>query len=594
MSETATNKPVKSAKTGTTEGAATAPSKTSANPKPDVVSTDKVETPTSRSPQVIESFNPATGEKIGEVPVTPIEEMPRIFEEARKAQKIWAEMTFDQRKECLLKMRDYMMENTKAIAKVISKDNGKTLSDALNTEVIPSILACDWYAKKAKQHLKKKNIPASNVLFANKQSYLLRMPLGVVGIISPWNYPFSIPFGEVMMGLMAGNAILLKTAVETAMVGAEIEKIIKAGCLPKGLFHYVQGRGSQVATAWFENKIDKIFFTGSVGVGQILMKQAAENVTPLSLELGGKDAMIVLEDANLERAANGAVWGGFQNSGQTCAGVERVYVHESVAEEFLKLVKEKTESLRQGADSGRFDKDIGAMTTVSQLELVKRHVADALKQGAKIYAQSTVSPDEKGLFHPATVLVDVTHDMDVMKEETFGPVIGVMTFKTDREAIALANDSDLGLTSSVWTTNNDRGRKMAKQLETGITTLNDHIYTHGSSELPWVGWKKSGLGATHSHLGLEEMTKPKVVSYDLAPNIKADLWWFPHREIIFEAFADTPKLLFGKSLQVRADSLGRLIPKLLKDPLLKEKMMFVFERARKRGKQQFQKALGRP
>ncbi|MBF0240567.1 MAG: aldehyde dehydrogenase family protein [SAR324 cluster bacterium] len=517
------------------------------------------------------SANPATGELLGEVQCTPLEEIPQIFKEARKAQKVWAAMSFSERGKRILKIRDYLLDQGENIARVISKENGKTIPDAFNTEILPSIMSCDWYAHKAESVLKEKIIPLGSIMTFNKRNHLLRIPYGVVGIISPWNYPFAIPFGEIIMGLMAGNAILFKVARETPLVGVEIEKAITAAQLPKGLCQHIVGSGSQVATSWFENGIDKIFLTGSVGAGKTLMRQAIDSMTPLSLELGGNDPMIVLEDAPIDRAVNGAIWAGFQNCGQSCGGVERVYVHESIAEEFLAKLKTKTESLRQGVDRGYFDVDLGCMTTTGQLMTVKEHVDEALAKGARIFAQSKPVTDwDAKLFYPATVLVDVTHDMLVMREETFGPVLGVMTFKTEEEVIRLANDSHLGLTSSVWTMDTKRGRRLAEQLETGVTTINDHLYTHGGAELPWIGWKQSGTGATHSHLGLVEMTKAKLVNYDIVPHIPTNLWWFPVRKFKYETIVSAPKILFGSDMKNKTKSIRRLLPQLMKDPQLRE------------------------
>ncbi|MBC7171446.1 MAG: aldehyde dehydrogenase family protein, partial [Polyangiaceae bacterium] len=371
-----------------------------------------------------------------------------------------------------------------------------------------------------------KKLSMGSILFANKRNELHRIPLGVVGIISPWNYPLSIPFGEVVMGLMAGNAILLKVAAATIMVGEALERIVAAGELPSGLFQHVVGSGARVSRAFFENGINKIFFTGSVPTGKQLMAEAAKTLTPVSLELGGKDPMIVLADADLERAANGACWAGYQNAGQSCGGVERVYVHESVYDEFVDLMARKTSALCHGADRD-FNVDIGAMTTEEQLKAVDRQVTAAVRDGARIVAQSKpVNPDEKGYFYPATLMVDVDHSMELMREETFGPVVPIMKFSTIEEAIALANDSTMALTSSVWTKDSAVGRKLALQLESGVTTVNDHLYTHGQSETPWGGWKESGLGRTHSIIGLEEMTQPKLVNWDLV-SPKRNIWWFP-------------------------------------------------------------------
>ncbi len=509
-------------------------------------------------PTEIECTNPATGQVLGTVPCTQLSEMPGIFEKAQQAQTVWAEFSFKKRRAHIAKIRNYLVAHSEEIAELVSKSTGKTLTSALS-EVLFSISATEWYAKNAEKALQKQNIPLSNVLLANKRSYLLREPYGVVGIITPWNYPFLWPFNEIIMGLMAGNAILYKVAEETALVGKEIETILQAGDLPDGLTHLMLGDPPKLVNSWFENRIDKIFFTGSVRVGKILMKQAAEDLTPLSLELGGNDAMIVLEDANLERAANGAVWGGFFNSGQTCAGIERVYVHESVADRFIQLVQEKTENLRQGVDHGKFEVDVGSMTVSRQLQIVEHHVQDALKKGAKIAAQATIRDKQLQNFYPATVLTGVDHKMACMQEETFGPVIGIMTFRTEDEAIELANDSQLGLTASIWTMNNDHGKRLARKLESGSITINDHMVTAAMPELPWQGWKNSGLGSTHSDIGLEEMTKVKTVNYDLLPHLNKNLWWYPERRFIYDTFLRAFRVLYGENLRAKFPVLRRLL-----------------------------------
>lgn len=480
------------------------------------------------------SYDPATLEEIGRVPNTDLSTMPAIFARAREAQKTWAALPISERKARVLRMRDHVVAHAEELAAIVSRDNGKSRMDALTTEVIPCALAADWYAKNAEYVLEPKNLPMGSILFFNKKNQLHRVPLGVVGIISPWNYPLSIPFGEVVMGLMAGNAVLLKVAAATIKVGEAIDRIVAAGGLPDGLFHHVVGSGGRVSQAFFENGVNKIFFTGSVPTGKQLMAQAAKTLTPLSLELGGKDPMIVLADADLERATNGAAWAGYQNAGQSCGGVERVYVHESVYQPFVDLLAKKTRAMRHGKDEN-YDVDMGSMTTEEQLRTVERQVNAAVEAGAKIVAQSRARDEKaKGYFYPATLMVDVDHSMELMREETFGPVVPVMKFKSLEEAIALANDSTMALTSSVWTRNLDLGREIAKKLESGVTTVNDHLYTHGQSETPWGGWKDSGLGRTHSALGLEEMTQPKLVNWDIVP-AKRNIWWFPFDRPTYDA-----------------------------------------------------------
>lgn len=493
-------------------------------------------------PSVTVTINPATLEKNEPVENTDLKQMPDIFSKARAAQKVWAACSFRKRAAHIKKMRRYIVENAEELAEIVSRDNGKSRIDALATEVIPCALASDWYAKNARASLRPQKLPVSNLLFANKRSMITRVPLGVVGIISPWNYPLSIPFGEVVMALMAGNAVVLKVAAATIRVGRAIEKIVEAGELPAGLFTHVVGSGSQISKSFFENRVDKIFFTGSVPTGKVLMKGASDTLTPLSLELGGKDPMIVLPDADLERAANGAAWAGYQNAGQSCGGVERVYVHEKVYDKFIDLLAEKTRRIRHGFDSD-FNKEMGSLTTEEQKKTVEKHVKDAVKNGAEIIAQSEQVDDSKGYFYPATLMTGVDHSMTIMREETFGPVIPVMKFSDIEEALELANDSTMALTSSVWTKDIELGRELAKRLESGVTTINDHLYTHGLSETPWGGWKESGIGRTHSALGLHEMTQPKLINWDLLP-VKRDIWWFPFNRETYDSLLSALRFTF--------------------------------------------------
>jgi len=510
------------------------------------------------SPGSTIAYNPATGEEIGQVENTDMAKVPQMFEQARSAQKIWEAKSFSQRAAAVKKMRTYIVNHAESLSEVISQSNGKTRIDAMGTEVLPCTLACDWYAKNAEKVLKEKKIPVDSLLFFNKKSVLQHKALGVVGIISPWNYPLSIPFGEIIMGLMAGNAVILKVAAATPLVGEAINKIIAAGDLPNGLFQQIVGSGGAVSKSFFENDIDKIFFTGSVGVGKQLMSEAAETLTPLSLELGGNDPMIVLADADLERATNGAAWAGFQNAGQSCGGVERVYVHASIYDEFVELMAKKTRALRHGVDETH-NVDIGCLTTKNQLNTVKEHLADAVAKGAKIVAQSQPVGPQNGYFHPATLLTNTTDDMLFIRDETFGPLIPVIKFSTEEEAIALANDSHLALTSSVWTKNTKKGRAFAAKLESGVTTINDHLYTHGLSEMPWGGWKHSGLGRTHGPEGLLEMTHAKAVNWDILPS-KRNLWWYPFSEASYEGLLNAQRFVYPRSKKELVTSAAKLTP----------------------------------
>lgn len=472
------------------------------------------------------SINPATLEEIGRLPLTTAEGFTEVFAQANQAQKQWAQLSYKERAVYILKMADYIRDNADELADIVSRDNGKLKIDALNTEILPSIMSCTWYAQNAPKVLKDKLLPPSSLLFFNKWSKRIHQPIGTLGIISPWNYPFSIPFGEIVMALMAGNAVVLKVAAQTPLVGEAIEKVIKSSGLPDGLFSHVVGSGSKVLASMLENGADKIFFTGSTYAGKQVMKSCAEYLVPCSLELGGNDAMVVLEDAPIERAVNGGMWAAYQNAGQSCGGVKRVYVHEKVYDEFVELAIKKTQALRHG-DNG-FDADLGSVTTEKQFQTLEKELQLALDNGATIAAQSQAVGEQKGYFFPATLLTDVTADMEFIQEEIFGPLMPIVKVSSEEEAIKLANDSQYGLTASVWTKNHARGMKVSKLLDAGAVTINDHLYTHGLANTEWGGPKESGIGRTHGALGLQEVSESKIINWDILGGVaKKSAWWFP-------------------------------------------------------------------
>ena len=503
--------------------------------------------------------NPATGEILGYSPLTNFQEIEQIISRAQIAQKSWSKLDVRERVRHMLRVRDYLVQHAEKISEVISKDNGKTWVDALSTEVLPAAMAVSYYAKHAKKFLKTRYICPGNILLLYKLSKIVRMPYGVVGVISPWNYPFSIPFSEVVTALLAGNAAIVKTASETQWVGRILEECFLAAELPQGIFNYVNIPGSFAGSAFLKNGIDKLFFTGSVAVGKQLMAEAGRTLTPLVLELGGNDAMLVCEDADLFRATSGAVWAGFQNSGQSCGGVERVYVHENVYHSFLQLLKKKVEALRVGLGED-FKVDIGAMTTERQVSTVKSHLEDALAKGALIYARSAPPQGkESGTIVPAMVLTGVNHEMLIMQEETFGPLVGVMKVKDMDEAVALANDSQYGLTGSVWSRNRRRAETLARQIQAGVVTINDHLISHGLAETPWGGVKQSGIGRSHGAIGFNEMTQPQVIVHDILPFVRQNIWWHPHTPKIFQGLLGATKFLYGKSIPQRVKGLYHLV-----------------------------------
>lgn len=501
--------------------------------------------------QQTESINPATGESLGFSKLHSVDDLKQMIHRARETQKLWVQISIDERVKYLLKIRDFIVENADRIAETISRDNGKTRVDALATEVLPASMAVSYYCNNANRFLRDKKIHGGNVILINKRSKIIRVPYGVVGIISPWNYPFAIPLSEVIMGLLAGNAVVLKTASETQMVGLILKEAIEAAKLPKGIFNYINLPGKIAGDAFLDCGMNKIFFTGSVAIGKYLMEKAAKYLTPLCLELGGNDAMIVCEDADPYRAAMGALWAGFQNAGQSCGGVERLYVHEKIYDQFMEILKEKIKNLRVNYDTD-FNSDMGCMTTQRQMDTVNKHIEDALNKGAKIFAQSkTPSDSHLKYFLPATVLTNVNHEMDIMRDETFGPVVGVMKFSDYDEVIRLANDSYLGLTGSVWTKNSKRGENLARQIKAGVVTINDHLMSHGLSETPWGGFKQSGIGRTHGELGIDEMTQAITIVKDILPFVKKNLWWHPFSKNLYDGLKGAMNFLYNKKISQR-------------------------------------------
>ncbi len=510
-------------------------------------------------PQVMDCVNPATNEIIATVDVQSGEDLKEMIKKARSVQNSWASLSLKERVSHIIRIRDYIVDNAEELIDIISKDNGKLRIDALTTEALPSAMAADYYIKKSKRYLKDRKLPSGSIFNLMKRSKARRIPYGVIGIISPWNYPFTIAFSEVIMGLIAGNCVILKAASETQMVGIALKKVIEAGELPENVFQYINIPGRIAGDAFLENGIDKLFFTGSVGVGKKLMAKAAETLTPVNLELGGNDAMLVCEDADPYRAAAGALWAGFSNAGQSCGGVERIYVHENIYDAFMDELKKKIETLHVGYEEG-CSIGMGCMTTEKQINTVKHHINDALKRGARIFVQSEVPLDTKlHNFIPATVLSEVDHSMLIMKEESFGPVVGIMKIKDVEEALDLANDSMLGLTGSVWSKNRRKAEKIAERIQAGVVTINDHLMSHGLPGTSWGGMKESGIGRTHGEFGFNEMTQAQIIVQDRLPFIKKNLWWHPYDEKLFRGLRGLMDFLMNKKLSLRFKGMIKLL-----------------------------------
>jgi succinate-semialdehyde dehydrogenase/glutarate-semialdehyde dehydrogenase len=367
--------------------------------------------------------------------------------------------------------------------------------------------------------------------------------MGVVGIITPWNFPFLLSLNPTVQALMAGNAVVLKPSEVTPLSGRLVEDLFVAAGLPEGVLSVMIGDG-ETGAALLEAGVDKISFTGSVATGRRVAEICGRNLVPCTLELGGKDPMIVCADADLERAARGAVFGAFCNSGQVCTSTERVYVVEDVADEFTRKVVQETARLRQGAE-GEFD--IGPIIRAEQLEVIESHVQDALAKGARLLAGGRRNPDQPGIFYEPTVLADVNHEMLVMRDETFGPVLPIMEVRDEQEALSLANDSRYGLNANVWTRNKRRGTQLARALESGCAVVNDCMVTYGVTESPFGGVKESGIGRVNGDVGLKGFCHTQSIVVDRLGG-RSEPIWFPYTARKARTFKRVMRVLWGSSL----------------------------------------------
>ena len=499
------------------------------------------------------SYNPATGEEMGRVSETSAEETKAAVERSREAFQSWRKTTFAERKRFVMKAREIILAEMDEIARLISDESGKPFAEALSMEIAPVLDLMQYFARNVEKLLKPRKINIGLYATLGRSSKIVYQPLGVVGIIPAWNYPFSIPLGEAVMALMAGNTVVLKPSELTPFIGLKIGEIFEKAGLPENVVQVITGAGATGA-ALVEAAPDKIMFTGSVATGKKIAEAAAKNLTSVVLELGGKDPMIVFADANLELAAGAAVWGAFCNAGQSCSSVERLYVEEPAAEKLTNLIVEKTKKLRLGA--GREETtDIGAMSSERQLKVVEDHVADFEKEGAKILTGGK----SNDLFFEPTVIAGATNAMRAMQEETFGPTLPIATFRTEAEAVKLANDTEFGLTASVWTRDLAKGRRVAEKIEAGTVCVNEVLYTHGIGQTPWGGFKNSGRGRTHGVEGLMELVQPQHIHVNRLA-VLPDAWWLPYGKTAIETFRGFAKYFASGSLF----QTSKMMPQLLK------------------------------
>jgi succinate-semialdehyde dehydrogenase/glutarate-semialdehyde dehydrogenase len=489
--------------------------------------------------------NPATQEIIGTLPNLGADQLAEAVAKAAAAQVRWAATPVRDRLRIFSRFADLLCDQKEAVAAVISREAGKPEAEALSTELLVVLDTVKYLRNTLPGFLRPEPIPHGNPVMKLKSGQLFREPYGVVGIISPWNYPFSVPSVQTLTALATGNAVVLKPSEFTPYSSLELQRLLREAGLDRELLQVITGEGGAGA-ALLAADVQKVVFTGSVATGKRVAQAAAGRLLPVVLELGGKDPMIVLEDADVDVASSAAVWGAFMNAGQTCLSVERCYVHEAICEKFLQQCVEKTAKLRIGAGTDP-NADTGPMIHARQLSIVLSHVEDAVARGARLLAGGKPLPRMGPNFFAPTILADVDHSMKIMREETFGPVLPVRSFKTEDEAVALANDSEYGLAASIFTGDRKRGEALARRVQAGTVMVNDVLACFGISEAPHGGIKASGIGRTHGRFGLEEMVWPKYVDSDRLPRMKK-LWWYGYGPAFAQQMSGFIELLFANGL----------------------------------------------
>jgi acyl-CoA reductase-like NAD-dependent aldehyde dehydrogenase len=472
----------------------------------------------------IEVENPATGAIAGSVPRMRPEDVAPMAARARAAQPGWWELGFEGRARVLKRMQRWVLDNGDRIIDTIVSETGKTRDDAQLAELGYAAGAFGFWAKNAEKHLRDQRVRSSSPMLLGRKMLIRYRPRGVVGVIGPWNYPLVNSFGDAIPALAAGNAVILKPSEVTPLTSLLMAEGLAACGAPEGIFQVLTGLGD--VGAELIDHVDFIMFTGSTATGRKVAERAAKTLTPYGLELGGKDPMIVLADADVEKAANAATYYSMQNGGQTCISVERVYVEEPIYEDFVRRVTEKVGKLRQGTPAAAGSVDVGAVTFDRQAEIVESHVEDAVAKGARVAVGGKRGPGPGRFFEP-TVLLDVDHSMDCMTEETFGPTLPIMKVRDAEEALRLANDSKYGLQASVWTKDSARGEEIAGRIESGVANVNEHLLSYVALELPMGGWKESGIGTRHGPDGIRKYARQQA-SVVSRFGLKREIFMFPY------------------------------------------------------------------
>ena len=486
--------------------------------------------------------NPATGEVIARCPDLDAGDIAAMARRGREVQPAWDALGFEGRGRILRRMQKWVIDHQEEVIAVIRSETGKTYEDALIAEISYGAAAFGFWAANAEKYLADEKVKSSAVLVKGKKLLLRYKPLGLVGVIGPWNYPLTNSFGDAIPALAAGNSVILKPSEITPLTSLKLAEGLRECGIPEGVFQVATGLGATGAA--LVNEVDMIMFTGSTATGKKVMKAAADTLTHVSLELGGKDPLIVLADADVDRAANTALYYGMFNGGQTCISVERVYVEAPVYDEFVAKVTEKARALRQGAGaSGTVD--VGSMTFPPQVDIVERHVEDAKAKGARVVVGGSRGQHDSGYWYEPTILVDVDHTMSAMTEETFGPTLPIMKVRDEEEAIRLANDSPYGLGASVFGKDVKHAEAVARRVDAGAVCVNDALVNYSALELPMGGAKASGLGSRHGPGGIRKYCQQQALLVTRFAT-KKDPHMYPYSAKMTGRLSKFFKFLYGR------------------------------------------------
>src|SRR5580700_822427 len=473
--------------------------------------------------ETIPSIDPATGNILAQFEKTLLAALPEILSRARAAQSAWCRVPIEKRCSQLRVLRDGMMASRDALADAVVGESGKPRVEALFADLFVALDTAQYFSKQGARLLRPERVPHHSSAGKAKSGRLVYEPVGVIGIISSWNYPLAIPLSQIIPAVVAGNAVVCKTSDFTPQCGALIDKLFADAGFPKNLVTVIQG-GGEVGQGLIDAAPDKIMFTGSVATGRRVAEACAKKLIPSVLELGGKDAMIVLADANVEVAASAAVWGSYTNCGQVCLSVERLFVEQPIEERFLALCVEKTKKLRVGPGRDPAT-DVGPLIRPLHVQRMRDLVNDAVARGARVLCGGKPRPDLGANFFAPTVMAGVNSSMRLFEEETFGPILAVQSVEDAEEAVVRANDSTFALAASVWTSDAKRGQAIAARLRAGAVMVNDAISYFGIAEAPHGGCGASGWGRTHGKAGLLEMVQAKYIDVDRLPR-REKPWWF--------------------------------------------------------------------